>query len=275
MQCPYGADPGATFRRVVWLDAQSLELGAEFVELVIGADLGREPVKLLCHPQGLVTTARTYTHVVADEREIDYLQLFLRPGEVGIAKRIACNPAARSEMIASPPTAAKGGEMKRPLLVVAAALLIAASMAGAVVAAQPHHFKGTFSDSFVVPAGERCDFDERISFTLVFNDIVFGDVNDPRQVISHMKAFVSHTNLKTGYTLTERDNIVQILNFERGVGMTMGIIWKLRTPEGKLVFVQVGRVTYTLDGEVLTITPHLLPENAAPIVCGLLGGKAV
>lgn len=165
--------------------------------------------------------------------------------------------------------------MKRPLLAVAAALLIAASMAGAALAAQPHHFKGTFSDSFVVPAGERCDFDERISFTLVFNDIVFGDVDDPRKVISHMKAFVSHTNLKTNYTLTELDNVVQILNFERGVGMTMGIIWKLRTPEGKLVFVQVGRVTYTLDGDVLTITPHLLPENAAPIVCGLLGGKAV
>jgi len=67
--------------------------------------------------------------------------------------------------------------MKRPLLAVAAALLIAASMAGAALAAQPHHFKGTFSDSFVVPAGERCDFDERISFTLVFNDIVFGDVD--------------------------------------------------------------------------------------------------
>ena len=164
--------------------------------------------------------------------------------------------------------------MKRPLLAVAAALLIAASMAGAALAAQPQHFKGTFSDSFVVPAGERCDFDERISFTLVFNDIVFGDVDDPSKVISHMKAFVSHTNLKTDYTLTELDNGVQILNFERGVGMTMGIIWKLRTPEGKLVFVQVGRATYTFEDELLTITPHLLPVDVAPIVCGLLGGNA-
>jgi hypothetical protein len=165
--------------------------------------------------------------------------------------------------------------MKRPLLALAAALVVVASMAGAANAARPHHFKGTFSASFVTPAGERCDFAERISFTLTFNDIVFGDLEDPSKVISHSTAFVSHTNLKTGYTLTEVDTIVQILDFEKGVGMTMGIIWKLRTPEGKLVFVQVGRVTYTLDGEVLTITPHLLPENAAPIVCGLLGGKAV
>jgi hypothetical protein len=164
--------------------------------------------------------------------------------------------------------------MKRPLLAVAAALLVAASMAGAANAAQPHHFKGTVSDTFVIPAGEGCDFDEQISFTLVFNDIVFGDLEDPSRLISHVTADVSHTNLDTGYTLTEVDTTVQILDFEAGVGMTMGIVWKLRTPEGKLVFVQVGRVTYTLDDELLTITPHLLPVDVAPIVCGLLGGNA-
>ena len=164
--------------------------------------------------------------------------------------------------------------MKRPLFVLAAVLLVVASMAGAASAARPHHVKGTFSDSFVTPAGERCDFAERISFTLTFNDIVFGDLENPSKVISHVTADVSHTNLETGYTLTEVDTTVQILDFEEGVGATMGIIWKLRTPEGKLVFVQVGRATYTADDELLTITPHLLPEDVAPIVCGLLGGNA-
>jgi hypothetical protein len=126
----------------------------------------------------------------------------------------------------------------------------------------------------VSPAGERCDFDYRISFTVVINDIVFDDPDDPSKVISHVTAFVSHTNLDTRYTLTEVDRTVQILDFEEGVGKTVGIIWKLRTPGGKLVFVQVGQATYTLEGEVLKITPHLLPENTAPIVCGLLGGHA-
>jgi hypothetical protein len=139
---------------------------------------------------------------------------------------------------------------------------------------RPHHFKGTFSDVFVKPAGDGCDFDEQISFTLKFNDIVFGDLADPSKVISHITADVSHTNLETGYTLTEVDTTVQILDFEKGVGMTIGIIWKLRTPEGKLVFVQVGRATYTVEDELLTITPHLLPVDAAPIVCPLLGGHA-
>jgi len=165
--------------------------------------------------------------------------------------------------------------MKRPLFALAATLLLAASIAGAALAAGPQHFKGTFSDSFVIPAGDRCDFDHRISFTIVFNDVVFGDLDDPNKVISHVRAFVAHTNLNTGYTLTEVDNTVQILNFEPGVGATMGIIWKLRTPEGKLVFVQVGRATYTVEDELLTITPHLLPVDVAPIVCGLLGGNAV
>jgi hypothetical protein len=164
--------------------------------------------------------------------------------------------------------------MKRPLFALAAALLVVASIAGAANAARPHHLKGTFSNVFVKPAGDGCDFAERISFTLTFNDIVFGDLENPSKVISHSTAHVSHTNLKTGYTLTEVDTIVQILDFEKGVGMTMGIIWKLRTPEGKLVFVQVGRATYTLEDELLTITPHLLPVDVAPIVCGLLGGHA-
>jgi hypothetical protein len=161
--------------------------------------------------------------------------------------------------------------MKR-ILPVFAAVLLAATMVGAARAEAPSHFRDTFSDSFVSPAGERCDFDQLISFTLVVNDIVFDDPDDPSKVISHLTAYVSHTNLNTGYTLTEVDRVVQILDFEAGVGQTVGIVWKLRTPEGKLVFVQVGRVTYTLEGDLLTITPHLLPEDASPIVCPLLGG---
>jgi hypothetical protein len=164
--------------------------------------------------------------------------------------------------------------MKR--FAVAAALLVAATIVGAANAARPHQFKETFSDAFVSPAGDRCDFDYRIAFTVVIHDTVFGDPEDPNRVISRVTAHVSHTNLETRYTLTEVDRTIQTLNFEKGVGKTVGIIWKLRTPEGKLVFVQVGLVTYTLgdDGVVLKITPHLLPEDTAPIVCGLLGGHA-
>jgi hypothetical protein len=165
--------------------------------------------------------------------------------------------------------------MKR-LLIVLGAMAVAATVVGAVHAARPIHDRYSFSDSFVSPAGERCDFNYRISFTVTFNDLYFGGLDNPDRVISHVTAFVSHTNLETGYTLTEVDRTVQFLDFPANEGKTVGIIWKLRTPEGKLVFVQVGQVRYTLgpDSEVLKITPHLLPEDAAPIVCGLLGGHA-
>jgi hypothetical protein len=36
---------------------------------------------------------------------------------------------------------------------------------------------------FEVPAGERCDFREQISFTLVFNDVVFGDPVDVAPIV--------------------------------------------------------------------------------------------
>jgi hypothetical protein len=166
--------------------------------------------------------------------------------------------------------------MKRPVFAVAAALLVAATIVAVANAARPHQFKETFSDVFVSPAGDRCDFDYQVAFTVVIHDTVFDDLDNPSRVISRVTAYVSHTNLDADYTLTEVDRTIQTLNFEKGVGKTVGIIWKLRTPEGKLVFLQVGLVTYTLgdEGMTLKITPHLLPEETASIVCGLLGGHA-
>jgi len=163
--------------------------------------------------------------------------------------------------------------MKRLLILVGAAALMT-TLVSSAHAARPIHDRYAFSDSFVSPAGERCDFDYRISFTLTFNDLIWGDPDNPDRVISHVTGFVSHTNLDTGYTLTEVDRTVQILDFPADVGKTMGILWKLRTPQGKLVFMRAGQIRYTLEGEVVSVTPHLLPEDTAPIVCGLLGGHA-
>jgi hypothetical protein len=107
--------------------------------------------------------------------------------------------------------------MKRQLFTAAAALLIAATIVGAANAARPHQFKETFSAAFVSPAGERCDFDQQIAFTVVIHDTVFDDLDNPSRVISRVTAYVSHTNLDTGYTLTEVDRTIQTLNFEKGV----------------------------------------------------------
>jgi hypothetical protein len=163
--------------------------------------------------------------------------------------------------------------MKR-LLIMALATVLAGTLVAAANAKRPAHFRDSFSDSFVIPAGELCDFDQRISFTLSFNDIVFGDLDDPELVISHVTAFVSHTNVETGYTLTEVDRTTERFDFRNGVGKVTGIIWKLRTPEGKLVFTQMGQIVFTFEGDELKRTPHMQPPDVSPIVCGLLGGHA-
>ena len=163
--------------------------------------------------------------------------------------------------------------MKR-LWITVMAIALAGTLVGAANA-KPTHFRDSFSDSFVVPAGERCDFDERISFTIRFNDVVFGDPEDPDHVISHVTAFVSHTNLETGYTLTEVDRTTERFDLVNGVGKITGIIWKLRTPEGKLVFTQMGQIVFSFEEGELKRTPHMQPEDASTIVCSLLGGHAV
>src|SRR5215211_2267903 len=74
--------------------------------------------------------------------------------------------------------------------------------------------------------GARCDFDYRIRYRLVFNDLIWGHFE---RVISHGTAYVAHTNLDTGYTLRERDRSVMFINEGTGKGKTVGILWKLRT----------------------------------------------
>ena len=162
--------------------------------------------------------------------------------------------------------------MKR-LWIIVMAIALAATLVGAARATGPAHFRDTFSDSFVSPAGERCDFDYQISFTVQFNDIVFGDLDEPDYVISHVTAFVSHTNLDTGYTLTEVDRTTERFDLINGIGKITGIIWKLRTPEGKLVFTQMGQSVFSFEGGELKRTPHMQPEDVSPTVCVLLGGQ--
>jgi hypothetical protein len=170
-------------------------------------------------------------------------------------------------------TCGRRRDMKR-LWIIVMAIALAATLVGAASATGPAHFRDTLSDSFVTPAGERCDFDYRISFTVQFNDIVFGDPDEPDYVISHVTAFVSHTNLETGYTLTEVDRTTDHLDFVNGVDMLTGIIWKLRTPEGKLVFTQMGQIVFSFEDGDLKRTPHMQPADVSPAVCGLLGGHA-
>jgi hypothetical protein len=62
----------------------------------------------------------------------------------------------------------------------------------------PQHVKDTFSFDFVLPAGQFCDFDQRVAGTRTDNMIIFPDKTID-QVLQ-----ITHTNEATGFALTTR-----------------------------------------------------------------------
>ena len=74
-------------------------------------------------------------------------------------------------------------------------------------AARPLHDQSTFSDSFTFNAGELCDFNYVQEFTVVDNTLVYGDPENPDKVLTQEKQYVTHTNVDTGYTLSEVDHL--------------------------------------------------------------------
>jgi hypothetical protein len=168
----------------------------------------------------------------------------------------------------------KRGRVHRRAVVLALTLALPALTAvGGAAAAGPLHLRHVDSDTITVPAGERCDFAYRVTFTDVVHEIIFGDPEDPDRVIVHGKYTVSHTNLETGFTLHEKGVTNAFIYPQQGRGRQVGIFWHLRTPEGKLVVVKAGQVVFTFEGGPLKVTPHLEPLESPLIICPALGGN--
>jgi hypothetical protein len=60
---------------------------------------------------------------------------------------------------------------------------------GAAAASDPTHLKGSFSGGTTIPAGDFCDFNYGSEFTLYFNDIVFGDPDNPAKIIEEATVY--------------------------------------------------------------------------------------
>jgi hypothetical protein len=139
--------------------------------------------------------------------------------------------------------------------------------------------KDSFSFSFndVVPAGELCDFDYRSRGTITITMLSFTDRNgEETHNLNHSTGSFSHTNLDTGYSLTERLVLNGSEDFVSGTGTTVGIQWHLKDAFGRSVLTVAGRLTYTLDPfEILTITPRVDEFFDFPnVICPMLGGEA-
>ena len=125
-----------------------------------------------------------------------------------------------------------------------------------------------------VPAGQLCDFNYRQSFRVVDHFTVFGDPDNATRAIDHLTEYVTHTNLDTGYTLTEVDHVTETFNAGDQTLKDVGLFWHLRTPAGKVVVVHAGQTLLDLaTGEFVKLTPNSAPDLAA-VVCPALGGNS-
>jgi hypothetical protein len=147
----------------------------------------------------------------------------------------------------------------------------------AAAAGRPQKDSFSFSFEDVAPAGELCDFDYRGRGTITVTVLTFTDRNgEETRDLNHSTGSFTHTNLETGYTLTERLVLNGSDDFVTGTGSTVGIQWHLKDASGRSVLTVAGRLTYTLDPfEILTITPRVDEFFDFPnVICPMLGGEA-
>jgi len=130
----------------------------------------------------------------------------------------------------------------------------------------PQHVKKTtfLFDNFI-PAGTLCDFDFHNVFAGSDNAVIF-----PDRTVEHFEVHATDTNLATGFTLTDTDHFTMTTTAD-GQIESAGLIFHLRTADGKLVVNQAGKLVFSATGEVLKVTPSINPDDRA-VLCTALGG---
>ena len=154
------------------------------------------------------------------------------------------------------------------------AVVVAASVAAPGAAAQQvTHGTADFSETHVAPAGTLCDFKYRQEFRFVDHFTVYGDPENATRAIDHITLYVTHTNVQTGYSLTEVDRYNETFNAGDQTVKDVGVFWHLRTPAGRLVVVHAGQTVLDLTtGELVKFTPNSGSDFAA-VICPVLGGS--
>ena len=161
--------------------------------------------------------------------------------------------------------------MKKKLVAMSAAIVALLALAAGTAGATPAtHFTTTFSDTVQVPAGELCDFNYQIAFTVT--DIVTIAPNGHVTVVETQHN--THTNLDSGYSLSEVDHVTSVAQVS-GTFINAGIYWHLRDANGHNVLVRAGEVRFDADtGEVIRFTPNTgFDQTFEQIICTALGGN--
>jgi hypothetical protein len=129
----------------------------------------------------------------------------------------------------------------------------------------PQHVTSTVTFDFTVPAGAVCDFAIRNTGTITDNVVIF-----PDRMIDHVVIHAAHTNVATGFTLTDTDHGTTFTAADGQIKI-VGIEVHLRTPEGKIVLVLAGQLVISATGEILKFTPNINLDLAS-FICPALGG---
>jgi hypothetical protein len=133
-----------------------------------------------------------------------------------------------------------------------------------------NHFSDSFSGTFTFPAGTACDFRYQEEFTVTSRGTEhFTSTGEFRFARIHSTLVLTHRNLTTGASLSETDHFNEIFRADGSYTAT-GLLFHLRTPEGKLVVVEAGKFDVSPTGEV-TVTPHV-SANPGLVNCEALGG---
>ena len=153
--------------------------------------------------------------------------------------------------------------VRRLLLALTLGVLASGVLVPVASAAKPEHFTETFEDDFVFAAGEVCDFEYRQSYTGRDIVTIFDDRVEVHEMIT-----ITHSNLDTGYSLTEV--LSYNITFYEDSDRTVGIIWHLRDADGKMQVVQAGQLIFDENG--VTHTPSINP-TFEEVICPALGGN--
>jgi hypothetical protein len=165
--------------------------------------------------------------------------------------------------------------LRSPLIAAVGALAGTLVLAAGVAATAP--IREPIDDSYSIdfPAATICDFNLHEDVTITGWDEVFFDQdgNYVRDTV-HITIAVTHTNVDTGYVLTEAgDHQSQTFVEATQTVKVVGVNGLLKDSTGRVVLARAGQLIFDVSiGEVTKVTPNF-GTSFAEDVCPLLGGN--
>lgn len=159
--------------------------------------------------------------------------------------------------------------MKKTVVAVFTAVALVMLAGSTAYAGQATHASGPISGDQVFKAGTVCDFNYEQSCT---GSVIFTVAPSGANLLV-LRLNVTHTNLDTGFALTEHDAGLSIVKPGSSVVTIAGIQWHLKSPSGRAILVKAGKFVIDLNtGAVVSFTPNLT-ASVADALCPALGGN--